>query len=313
MTSINQDKLHELFDYVEGIVSDEKVPAAQIAIGHEGELAGMRTFGVAHQGRSVGQAGDDTLFCMFSSTKAIVGIGVWKLLDEGMLDLDERVVDIIPGWCAEGNGEAWAPGLVGTATLPDLDRAFERSFRVAYLPYIDAVLTQLPKQPDRPIRPGHHLPDRGKVLRSPKRTANGAAPPLKRRFTEHRPRGRSGPVVPGQPSGHFVRKAAFNRGGDFTRFVLDRSMQKRVSVDRNGEDVESRRSSVFVYASDPYYCGGVGLERRQVFAESERGPVPKGVFDIHPPAPVVLVFQGVVRPMDGGDRVEDLSESRETA
>ena len=59
MTSINQDKLHELFDYVEGIVTDEKVPAAQIAIGHDGELAGMRTFGVAHQGTSVGPAGDD--------------------------------------------------------------------------------------------------------------------------------------------------------------------------------------------------------------------------------------------------------------
>ena len=106
MTAINQGKLNELFDYVEGIVSEKKVPAAQIAIGHDGELAGMRTFGIAQQGVSVQPASDDTLFCMFSSTKAIVGVGVWKLLDEGLLDLDERVVDIIPGWCAEGNGEA---------------------------------------------------------------------------------------------------------------------------------------------------------------------------------------------------------------
>lgn len=106
MTSINQDKLNELFDYVEGIVEAGNVPAAQIALGHEGELAGMRTFGIAHHGTSVEPARDDSLFCMFSSTKAVVGIGVWKLLDEGLLDLDERVVDIIPGWCAEGNGEA---------------------------------------------------------------------------------------------------------------------------------------------------------------------------------------------------------------
>ena len=106
MTSINQDKLNELFSYVEGIVNDGNVPAAQLAIGHDGELAGMRTFGVAQQGPSVEPASDDTLFCLFSSTKAIVGVGVWKLLDEGLLDLDERVVDIIPGWCAEGNGEA---------------------------------------------------------------------------------------------------------------------------------------------------------------------------------------------------------------
>ncbi|MXX80363.1 MAG: beta-lactamase family protein [Chloroflexi bacterium] len=106
MTSINQDKLNDLFDYVEGIVSEEKVPAAQIAIGHDGELVGMRTFGKAHNGTSVEPASDDTLFCMFSATKAIVGVGVWKLLDEGLLDLDERVVDIIPGWCAEGGGDA---------------------------------------------------------------------------------------------------------------------------------------------------------------------------------------------------------------
>ncbi len=104
--SINQDKLHELYGYVEDIVAAEQLPAAQIAIGYEGELAGMRTFGAAQQGDRVVAARDDTLFCMFSATKAIVGVGVWKLLDDGLLDLDERVVDIIPGWCAEGGGEA---------------------------------------------------------------------------------------------------------------------------------------------------------------------------------------------------------------
>ena len=70
MTSINEQKLGELFDYVEGVVDEGKVPAAQIAIGYDGELAGMRTFGVAQQGTSVEPASDDTLFCMFSSTKA---------------------------------------------------------------------------------------------------------------------------------------------------------------------------------------------------------------------------------------------------
>ena len=104
-TTLNQDRLDDLYRYVEQIIDDGNVPAAQLAIGHEGELAAFRTFGVAHQGSSVQDANDDTLFCMFSATKAIVGVGVWKLLDEGQLDLDERVVDIIPGWCAEGGGE----------------------------------------------------------------------------------------------------------------------------------------------------------------------------------------------------------------
>ena len=212
----------------------------------------------------------------------------------------------------ERNGETRAPGLDGTATVRNLYRALELPVRVAYLPYIDAVLAQFPKQPDRPIRPGHHLPHRGKVLRHPERTANGPAPPFTRRFTEHKPPRSCRVVVPGYPSGHFVRKAAFHRGRDFTRFVLDRSMQNRVSVDRDDENVEGRRSTVFSDVVDPYDCRAVGAQRREVFAESERGKVLEGVYGEYGPSTVILVFQGVVRPMDDGDRVEDLSGSRQT-
>ena len=38
-----------------------------------------------------------------------------------------------------------APGFEGTATVPDLDRAIEPAIRIAYLPYVDAVLTQFPQ------------------------------------------------------------------------------------------------------------------------------------------------------------------------
>ena len=103
--NVNEEAMEALFRFVEGLVADDQLQAAQVAIGSRGELAGTRTYGIAHQGESVAPATDDTLFCMYSSTKAVVGAGVWRLLDEGGLSLDERVADIIPGWCSEGGGE----------------------------------------------------------------------------------------------------------------------------------------------------------------------------------------------------------------
>ena len=83
----------------------------------------------------------------------------------------------------EGNSQTRTPGVEGTATVPNLYRALERSIRIVYLPHIDAVLTQFSKQPERPVRSSHHLPDRGVVFRNPERPANRTAPTLKRRFT----------------------------------------------------------------------------------------------------------------------------------
>ena len=104
---IDEARLEELFGFVETQVESGQLQAAQVAIGSQGRLAGFRTYGVAQQGATLQPAGDDTLFCMFSSTKAIVGVGAWCLIEDGLLSLDERVVDIIPGWCAEGGGEGY--------------------------------------------------------------------------------------------------------------------------------------------------------------------------------------------------------------
>ncbi len=104
---IDEAKLEGLFGFVEAQVESEQLQAAQLAVGCQGRLAGFRTYGAAQQGTALQPAGDDTLFCMFSSTKAIVGVGVWCLIEDGLLSLDERIVDIIPGWCAEGGGEGY--------------------------------------------------------------------------------------------------------------------------------------------------------------------------------------------------------------
>jgi CubicO group peptidase (beta-lactamase class C family) len=126
---IDSDKLETVFARVRRDVDDGVLPSAQVAIARNGKLAGMRTFGSAIQGGEERQATDETLYSIFSSTKAVVGVAVWLLFEEGLLKLEERVANIIPGvrdqWKGSRNCRAsstayrWlslralAPGILG--------------------------------------------------------------------------------------------------------------------------------------------------------------------------------------------------------
>jgi CubicO group peptidase (beta-lactamase class C family) len=62
----------------------------------------MRTFGQAVQGGALRPATDETLYTIFSATKAIVAAAVWTLFEDGKLRLDERVAEIIPEFASNG-------------------------------------------------------------------------------------------------------------------------------------------------------------------------------------------------------------------
>jgi CubicO group peptidase (beta-lactamase class C family) len=93
---IDPEKLAELFERAEREVSEGLLPSAQIAVARHGKIAGMRTFGAAE---------DDTLYCIFSCTKAITSAAAWLLIQEGKLDTDEIVADLVPGFGDNGKGE----------------------------------------------------------------------------------------------------------------------------------------------------------------------------------------------------------------
>ena len=99
---IDSDKLEALFDRASREVREGLLPSAQIAIARNGKLAGMRSFGkVRHEGREA-PATNDTLYCIFSATKAITSAAAWLLIQEGKLSTDERVADIIPEFGSNG-------------------------------------------------------------------------------------------------------------------------------------------------------------------------------------------------------------------
>ena len=99
---IDPDKLNTLFARAEQEVVEGLLPSSQIAVARHGKIAGMRTVGtVTHQGTEA-LATNDTLYAVFSSTKAITSAAAWLLIQDGKLDISERVVDIVPEFGANG-------------------------------------------------------------------------------------------------------------------------------------------------------------------------------------------------------------------
>jgi len=99
---VDSERLEALFARTRRDVDDGLLPSAQIAVARHGKVAGVRTFGRAVQGGTERAATDETLYCIFSSTKGVVALGIWLLLEERLLRLDERVAGIIPEFGTNG-------------------------------------------------------------------------------------------------------------------------------------------------------------------------------------------------------------------
>ena len=84
---VSQKKLDELLTRVRQEVDEGLLPSAQIAVAKNGKLAAFETFGAAT---------NDSLYCVFSSTKAITSAAGWLLIQEGKLDIHQKVSELIP-------------------------------------------------------------------------------------------------------------------------------------------------------------------------------------------------------------------------
>ena len=79
----------------------------------------FRAFGSARCGGAEREATTDTLFSIYSCTKAIVSAAVWALLQEGKLALGESVAQRIPEFGSHGKEQVTIEHLLThTAGLP---------------------------------------------------------------------------------------------------------------------------------------------------------------------------------------------------
>jgi CubicO group peptidase (beta-lactamase class C family) len=99
---IDSERLEAVFARAKRDVDEGVLPSAQVAVARRGRLAGVRTFGTAVQGGRERPATAETLYSIFSSTKAVVAVAVWILFEESPSKLDEPVADIIPEFGTNG-------------------------------------------------------------------------------------------------------------------------------------------------------------------------------------------------------------------
>jgi CubicO group peptidase (beta-lactamase class C family) len=95
-------KVEALFIRAEREIKDGLLPSAQIAIARNGKIGAMRTVGNAKQDGVEKPATNETLYTIFSCTKAIMSAASWILIGGGKLKASERVADIVPEFGTNG-------------------------------------------------------------------------------------------------------------------------------------------------------------------------------------------------------------------
>ena len=90
---VDSERLQTLLERVRREVDEGLLPSAQIAVAREGRLVLFET---------IGDATNDNLYCVFSSTKAITAAAAWLLIEAGDLAPDEVVADIVPEFGTNG-------------------------------------------------------------------------------------------------------------------------------------------------------------------------------------------------------------------
>jgi CubicO group peptidase (beta-lactamase class C family) len=116
---LEPQKVQALFERVEREVKEGLLPACQAAIARHGKIGAMQTFGRAVQGGVEKPASNDTLFVIMSATKALTAASAWILMQEGKLRPEDRVVQFVPEFGANGKDAVTVEQLlIHTSAIP---------------------------------------------------------------------------------------------------------------------------------------------------------------------------------------------------
>jgi len=92
---LNPSRVARFLERVRREVDEGLLPAAQVAVARNGVLTLLESFG---------DASEQSLFCVFSATKAITSSAAWLLMQDDLLDPSERVGEIVPEFADNGKG-----------------------------------------------------------------------------------------------------------------------------------------------------------------------------------------------------------------
>lgn len=99
---LDRAKIDKLFERAEREIDQGLLPSCQLAIARKGRIGAMKTLGRVRHGQRQEPATNQTLYIIFSSTKAIISSAIWLLMQEGKLSPQQPVAEIVPEFAANG-------------------------------------------------------------------------------------------------------------------------------------------------------------------------------------------------------------------
>ncbi len=99
----HEPALQRLRQLIRSHIDANRYPGAQIALARYGKLALFETFGNAKLGPDQA-AGNDTLWLLYSNTKVITAVGMWMLVEDGLLRFSDAVAEYVPEFAQHGKG-----------------------------------------------------------------------------------------------------------------------------------------------------------------------------------------------------------------
>jgi CubicO group peptidase (beta-lactamase class C family) len=94
--------IDELVARAEREVDAGHIPSFQLALARHGRIGFMTTRGRVRHAQHDAAATNDTLYAVFSCTKALMAAAAWMLMEDGRLDPSRRVVELVPEFGTNG-------------------------------------------------------------------------------------------------------------------------------------------------------------------------------------------------------------------
>jgi CubicO group peptidase (beta-lactamase class C family) len=99
----HEPALQRLRTLIRRHIEANRYPGAQIALARHGKLALCETFGNARLGPDRA-ATDDSLWLLYSNTKVVTAVGMWILVEDGLLRFSDAVAEYVPEFAQHGKG-----------------------------------------------------------------------------------------------------------------------------------------------------------------------------------------------------------------
>jgi CubicO group peptidase (beta-lactamase class C family) len=103
--NLRVEMLQRLCRLIDGHITENRYPGAQIALARHGKLVLARSFGAARIEPTPVAVRDDTLWLLYSNTKVITAAAIWVLVEEGALSFHDRIADHVPEFARHGKSD----------------------------------------------------------------------------------------------------------------------------------------------------------------------------------------------------------------